>query len=265
MLAVITLLFLTAEWGCRRAGSMNPAPSRVAPQEQAGPSQPGMSFDPDVLRAQANEDARSGRIRNAIAGFEALVRLRPQDADAWQGLGLLYMREQQYARSLDALSRSATLKPQDPLTQYNLGTLALNLGRLDQADRALRAAIAQQPDNARARAALAIVTMRKDPSPAGLAAAEQQADSALRAGPDYATYKTRGQIYMAERRFQPAIKDFQAALRLNLRAESTYLLLSQCYASAGQPDRAARTASEYQRLFRSSGRPTSNGFGGAAR
>lgn len=232
-----------------------------------GNSAPAISSvtDPDVLRAQANAAAQAHRIPEAIVGFESLVRLRPEDADAWQRLGLLYMGDRQYARSLEALSRAAHLDPQDPFTQVNLGILALNMGRLEEANRALRAAIARQPDNARALAALAIVTMRLDPSPSGLTAAEQQADSALRADPDYAAYNTRGQIYMAERRFGPAIQDFRAALQFNPRARSTYLLLSQCYASSGQPDLAARTAAEFQRRSRSSGTSASNGFGGALR
>ncbi len=207
--------------------------------------------DPDnatALRALANLDARMRRLRPAIQGFERLTQLRPNDADAWQRLGLLLIGAGENYRSLDALARSAALDPNDLLTQGSLGNMALQAGRFDQADSAFRAVLAREPGNGQALTGLAKVMMRRDPSPAGLAAAEQQADRALQAGPTSEAYKARGQIRMTRRRFDTAIQDFNAALRLDPHGREPYVLLSQCYASAGRPDLARKASAAFERL-----------------
>lgn len=234
--------------GCRQADS----PEAAAPkaQEQRSRERPDSSdsTDPDALRALANQAAQNRNLPLAIESFEHLVNIRPDDADAWQRLGLLYIGDRQSARSVEALSKSAALNPNDPLTLRSLGIMSLRLGRLDDAYRALRTAITRQPNDAEARSALASVMMRLDPSPAGLAAAEQQVDTALNIRPSGDGYNTRGQIRMAQRRFADAIQDLTYAIKLQPRTKSTYLLLSQCYASAGKPDLARKISSEYERL-----------------
>src|SRR5205823_10289016 len=107
-----------------------------------------------------------------------------------------------------------------------------------QANRAFRAYLARQPDDAQILAMLASAMMRLDPSPAGLAAAEQQADHSLAMHPTAEGYGTRGQIYMAQRRFEKAIQDFKTVVQMEPNTRYTYVLLSQCYASAGKPDLA---------------------------
>ncbi|MCW3100215.1 MAG: hypothetical protein JWL77_5833, partial [Chthonomonadaceae bacterium] len=70
-----------------------------------------------AIRALANLDARMRRLRPAIQGFERLTQLRPNDADAWQRLGLLLIGAGENYRSLDALARSAALNPNDLITE----------------------------------------------------------------------------------------------------------------------------------------------------
>ena len=207
--------------------------------------------NPDDLTALdglANLDAQVRRVHHAIAGFDHILRLRPKDADAWQRLGILCMADRQYDRSLGALQTAAELDPNDLVTNRFLGIVELHAGRLDEASRTLRAVLARQPDDAEVRAALANAMMRMDASPKGLAAAEQEADSALSARPFAEGYRTRGQIYTAQRRFDAAIQDYQTAIKMEPNTRYAYLLLSQCYASAGKPDLARKASSEYQRL-----------------
>lgn len=201
-----------------------------------------------AIRALANLDARARRLRPAIQGFERLTQLRPNDADAWQRLGLLLIGAGENYRSLDALSRAASLEPNDLLTQGALGNMALQAGRFDEASRAFRKVLEREPENPQALTGLAKVMMRSDPSPTGLAAAEQQAEKALRVEPSLEAYKARGQIRMAQRRFTEAIQDFNACIRLEPGSREPYVLLSQCYASVGRPDPARRASAEFERL-----------------
>lgn len=224
---------------------------RRPPEEVRGLLQEALQRDPEnltALRAQANLDAQERRLHPAIQGFEHLVRLRPNDADAWQRLGLLLMGARENYRSLDALSHAAALDPSDMLTQRSLGMMALHAGRIDQAQRAFQAVLAHDPNDAQALTGLAGVLMRLDPSPVGLAAAEQQADAALRAEPTAIAYRTRGQIRMNRRQFSGAIEDLNHAISLEPKNRDSYVLLSQCYASAGKPELARKASAEFDRL-----------------
>ena len=213
--------------------------------------QQALQRDPEnttALRALANLDAQMRRLRSAVQGFEHLTRLRPNDADAWQRLGLLLIGAGENYRSLDALSRSAALNPNDVMTQGPLGNLALQAGRFDVASRAFHAVLEREPENPQALTGLAKTMMRLDPSPTGLAAAEQEANRALHVRPFPEAYKARGQIRMTGRRFDEAIQDFNACIRLDPHGREPYVLLSQCYASAGRPDLARKASAEFDRL-----------------
>ena len=201
-----------------------------------------------ALRALANLDAQMRRLRPAIRGYERLTQLRPKDADAWQRLGLLLIGAGENYRSLDALTRSAELDPNDTMTQGALGNMALQAGRLDQADRAFRSVLAHTPDDPQALTGLAKTKMRLDPSPVGLAAAEQQADLAVQAAASLEAYKARGQIRMTRGRLPAAIEDFNACIRLDPAVREPYVLLSQCYASSGKPDMARKASETFERL-----------------
>lgn len=201
-----------------------------------------------ALRALANLDAQQRRVHPAIQGFERLVQLRPNDADAWQRLGLLFIGARQNQRSLDALARSAALDPTDMLTQRALGNMALYAGRTDQAKAAFQAVLTKEPNDPQALIGLAGVMLRQDPSPAGLAAAEQQADTALNVSPTALAYRVRGHIRMMRKHFPEAIADLNAAIRIEPKKRETYVLLSQCYASAGKPDLARKASAQYERL-----------------
>jgi tetratricopeptide (TPR) repeat protein len=200
------------------------------------------------LRALANQAAQSRNLRLAITSFQHLVTLRPDDADAWQRLGLLLIATRQSHRGLDALSHAADLAPNDLLTQSALGNAALQAGRLDQADRAFHIVLAREPNDPHALVGLAKTTMRLDPSPAGLTAAEQETEAVLRVAPSADAYSARGQVRMTQLRLPEAINDFKASIALDPRARAPYVFLSQCYASTGRSDLARKTSAEFDRL-----------------
>ena len=201
-----------------------------------------------AIRAQANLDAQERRLRPAIAGFDRLVQMNPNDADAWQRLGLLLIGAGENYRSLDALSHAAALAPQDLFTQRALGNMALQAGRLNQAVTAFRAVLAQEPNSSVAHLGLAKALMRIDPSASGLKVAEQEADAAIIEDPSAEAFAARGQVRMTERRFPEAIKDLSASIALKPEARETYVMLSQCYASVGKPEMARKASTDFERL-----------------
>jgi len=206
--------------------------------------------DTTAIRAAANSDARHGRLYHAISGFEQLIRRDPDDADAWQRVGLLYRATGQLGRSWDALAEAARLNPHDYLSRTALGMLGPHLGRLTESDTMLRQVLQSDPGNADALTAHASLTIRLDPSSQGLKLAEQEVDRAIRARKSGPAYDTRGQVHRAQRRFKDAIQDFKDAIAVEPRARSHYLFLSQSYAASGDSTMARAAMAQYENLPR---------------
>lgn len=203
------------------------------------------------LMAQGNQDAQMGRVPQAVGAFEQATRLDPGSASAWQRLGLLCSREREFHRGLVALEKAAALDPHDALTARTLGLVALSMSRFDEAARVLRCAAALDPADAEAQGALAEAELRQDPTQAGQVEAEKTAQASLRLRPTSAAYTALSEVAMARHRYPAAIDDLNAALKLDPRRERTYLLLSQCCASAGKPDLARKAVATYLRIRRS--------------
>ena len=68
-------------------------------------------------------------------------------ADAHSHLGLLFVAQRRFKEALGALQTAVRLKPDDPLTRYNLGVTYASLGQTDRAAVAFRDAIRLKPDD----------------------------------------------------------------------------------------------------------------------
>lgn len=84
---------------------------------------------------------RSGALREAVAGYEQLLRRSPDDPDVLQLLGVAFGQLGDHARAALFLARSLDLKPDRPSVLLNLAQALRTLGRDEQAliccDRAL--------------------------------------------------------------------------------------------------------------------------------
>lgn len=212
-----------------------------------------LKHDPDevnALRGLAYLDVRENNRQNAIDGFQHLVKLNPMDAESWQRIGLIYYMSGEKSRSLNPLLKAAELNPNDMLTQRTLGIIYAGKGNLSEAKRALTQVVTKQPSDSDALAILSLVTMRMDSSPSGLKTAEDQADKAWKIHPTAEVYRSRCQIYMAQRRFKLAINDLNSAIRLEPFTHFPYLLLSQCYASIGKSDMARKVTDQYDTIMK---------------
>ena len=238
LLAVTCSLLLLFSMSCAGRQSSAPAVDHEAAQ---------------TLFNQANSEAQMGQIKEAMTDFERVVKLDPNNAGAWQRLGLLYLRTRQFHRSVVVLEKAVALDPHDALSGHTLGLVALSMGKFDEAAAALKRVVAEHPDDAEAEAALGEVTLRLDPSPAGQAEAERLAQASLQSHPNARAYSTLGQIRMAQRRYDSAIEDLNMAIKMDPRSRANYLLLSQCYARAGKPDLARKASVAYLRLIHSTG------------
>ena len=78
-------------------------------------------------------------------------------------LGILKFRQEKYDEALDALSISAKIIPDKPMTQYFLGKAFIQKGNRAQAEKALRRAVQLRPGWGEAHFSLAMVYASQNP------------------------------------------------------------------------------------------------------
>jgi len=194
-----------------------------------------------VWQGLAALSERLRRTDEAIAAYEKLTQLTPNDAMPWRQLGLLYTRQGQIFRGYSKLQRAVTLNPSDVLAQRYLGENAFLQGKFPEAQQAFARVAAVEPEDPVVLSVLAQIGVILDPTPGGLARAEQQATHSLAVKPSGAAHLALGQIHLARHEYNPAIAEFKAALVLDPDLLPAYVSLSQAYSRMGQPDLASKT------------------------
>ena len=105
------------------------------------------SDDPDLLTEQSLVLEKLRRFDEMEAVLRKLMRLRPQDAHAYNALGYsLADRGIRLDEAHALILKAVELAPQDPFIQDSLGWVAFRMGRRDEALRVLRAAYQARPD-----------------------------------------------------------------------------------------------------------------------
>lgn len=123
-------------------------------------------IEPAFVPARFNRamlDALAGRSVEAEAGFREVIRLAPELSEATYSLGLLLgenpARLEESAAFLRDAARSA---PANARYQYNAGLAAQHLGRVEEAEGFLRAAVNLRPDDPGFRNALTILYVQQE-------------------------------------------------------------------------------------------------------
>jgi tetratricopeptide (TPR) repeat protein len=147
--------------------------------------------------AAAARAHRAGRLREAVASYEALLQHAPNDADILQLLGLALAQLGSCADAVVFLSRSLSLKPDRPTVLLNLAQALHTLGREEEALQACNRAL-------------------------GL-------DSALAGG-----YRARGAIYTALGRREEALANAGQAVRLALQDAGAHADLGVALEAVGR-------------------------------
>jgi len=94
------------------------------------------------------------RARLATLHYREALRLRPEFAEAHDGLARALFKQGLVAEALGEFRETVRLRPADAVARYNLGNMLAGLGRLDEAAAQFREALRLNPDLQQARAAL---------------------------------------------------------------------------------------------------------------
>ena len=104
---------------------------------------PGLDREFQAAVAEYN----AGKLAEAAAGLETLVREVPESFEVHELLGLVYSGQSKDALANPHLEKAARLKPGSAAARTNLATNLIRLSRLEDAQAQLKKAVALEPRN----------------------------------------------------------------------------------------------------------------------
>ena len=99
---------------------------------------------------------QGGSLKEAFERLRASVNLDPTSADAWSNLGLVLQSIGHKRAAIEVFERAAKLDPQSAEVAQNLGAAQLAIGQVKEAEATMRALVAREPHVAKAWFILAL-------------------------------------------------------------------------------------------------------------
>ncbi len=143
---------------------LNDGAAHDAAADEAGRLLEANDRDAEAWVALGVARRAQGRLPEAESAYRRALALRPDYAVARHNLGALLGQLSRAEESLEHLDRAAALGVRDRPLHFNRGRALIELGRFDEADAALEAAVRLAPGDAEAQVLLAKLRfMRGDP------------------------------------------------------------------------------------------------------
>jgi tetratricopeptide (TPR) repeat protein len=167
--------------------------------------------------------SRQNRVDEAIAHYTEAVRLAPDEAEWHVNLGLLLVRNKEFARAAESFERAVRLRPGDAESYNNLGAMLARLNRTTEAIAAYTRALDIRPQYALARRNLGLALAAQGNVPAGIAACLE----AIRQSPDEPGWHYEVAVMLvSQRRVEEAIAHLGDTLRLDASHEGAQQMLA---------------------------------------
>jgi len=161
-----------------------------------------MKIFPEItLVDSAVVDLTQGRTDDAIKKLEKAIEINPYNYDAYDNLGVAYMRKSRLRDAVSTLTKAIKLNPLKPLQYRNLGETYLGLGEIDSAIKNYEMAKKREPN-------------------------------------DFVTYSRLGLCYQIKGAFEKAVDSYRKALDLNPDFVSGYYSLGALLLKLNQVDDA---------------------------
>jgi tetratricopeptide (TPR) repeat protein len=258
---VVSLLLLLGLWGCQEpsvkpglsAASADAKPTLAQAEQEFLAGHYGRARDlfAQVWAKQAGDFAavdglvRScemmGETRTLVQQLYGQSRSSPSAPTREYALGLTQLFEGKFEQALGHLNTALALTPDNPWVLYARGELFRAVGSDAEAEDDLRAVLRRNPNHGPALAALAMLTYRRDPkSPEAVTLLEQALPKfrPLERSQQVAAYVLLGRLYGGEGKDDDAVKQFQAARRLDVAATYALVNLGAFLADQGRTEEA---------------------------
>ena len=180
--------------------------------------------------ASARALHQSGRLAEAEAACNAILKTNPADADALQLLGLILSQTGRAAKAIELITEATKLRPAEAAFHVNLGLVLASDGRFDEAVAACRQAVAANPKLPQARLGLANALQCAGNTKAAVAEYEQLLASGFDS-PD--ARQNLGLALAAEGRYEQAVEHYRFVLARNPRMLAAMVNLGAALAALG--------------------------------
>lgn len=107
------------------------------------------------LYGQAREEQASGNVAGAIGKYEEILRIAPKLSAAYNNLGALYFRQNDYSKAARVLQQGLKINPSMTTASALLGISRYQMGEYAEARRPLEAALKANPEDNNAAVFLA--------------------------------------------------------------------------------------------------------------
>lgn len=196
--------------------------------------------------AAGNKYAIAKQYDQAVDAYRQALKLKPDLATAYHGLGSVYVNMGRNAEALEHLRAATRLDPENPLAHLNLGINLANLRRGDEAMLEFNEAKRLRPQDARVYNeignALHNVYGRFEE-------ALEAYKEARRLNPNVpAVHHNIGLMLVRLGKGAEAIAPFEEALRLNPSYQNARYLLSSAYSRAGRYEEAVDSFTKFLQL-----------------
>lgn len=160
---------------------------------------------------QAIADFHAGRLAEAEAICSKLLAEKPQDFDAVHLLGVIRLRQGDFARACELVQQAVAIRPGDAQAQQNLGSLLALQGRLDEAATCYSRAIAIDPRQADAHSNLGLLLYNRGQTDAAIACYRR----AIEINPQHPEAHNRlGLVLLEQKQLTEALAATKRALEL---------------------------------------------------
>jgi tetratricopeptide (TPR) repeat protein len=172
-----------------------------------------VSLSPDALDlwGRAHASLQAGRYHDALAEYDAVLKLAPDHADSHHGRATALWRTGDHAGAKAAFDRAVALEPRNAIVLFNRAYLRSELKDLAGAVEDYARVIALDPKNVSAY-------VNRGNAHADLRNFENALsdyNAALQLNPDWVSgYRGRGRVYQMRRKFDLARADYEQGLKL---------------------------------------------------
>ena len=155
---------------------------------------------------------QQGKLQEAGAIYEAVLKVLPRHPDALHLLGVVALQTGQYQRAADLIGKAIAINPKEVGYYINRGNALQALNQLEVAVASFDRALSLQPNIAEAyfNRGNALHALNK------LEAAVSSFDRAIQLKPDYAdAYNNRGRVQQALKQSEAAVASYDRAISIN--------------------------------------------------
>ena len=195
----------------------------------------GAALQVAELFQQAQALHQQGRLAEAQASYEQVIKRDPSHAEALHLAGVIGFQTGRIEQGVELIGRSIALNPIAAAPYANLGQALNGLGRYAEAAQVLARAVTLEPAAPRAQASLGFALLELGDAQGSLVCFE----AAVTLLPTFAeAHNSRGLALHRLARTDEALASFGQAIRLDPSQPAAYVNAANALADAGRPNEA---------------------------